>query len=62
MLDRLADQILRVLNFVPELFLARGDPRFDVYRWWFVLVLILVFLVIIGMARRAFRHRRSLPK
>ena len=59
MLERLADKILNVFNFVPELFLARGDPRFDVYRWWFALVLVLALLIVVGMVRQSFRHRRK---
>jgi hypothetical protein len=62
MLELLVDKILEIFNSVPELFLARGDPHFDVLRWWFLFVLISVSLLIIGMARRAFRSDRSPPK
>ena len=39
----LSDQILKILNFVPELI---NDPRFDVLRWWFLFVVIVVSLLI----------------
>jgi hypothetical protein len=39
----LSDQILKILNFVPALI---KEPRFDVLRWWFLFVLIVVSLFI----------------
>jgi len=58
----LTDPILKAFNYVPELILARDDPHFDVVRWWFVFVLVVV-LVLVGMrVLRAFRAGRSSAK
>ena len=50
MLDWIGDQILHILNYVPELFLAK-----DTLRWWFAFVFVVVLALIFSMARKAFR-------
>jgi hypothetical protein len=54
MLERPGDQILKILNAVPELW---DDPRFDVLRWWLLFVLVAVLLFVVGMVRRAYRKK-----
>jgi hypothetical protein len=51
----LADQILKVLNYVPELLLSKNDPHFDVLRWWLLFVVVAVLVCVGVMVRRAFR-------
>jgi len=55
MLPWLSDQILKIFNYLPERFLAKSDPRFDLLRWWCLFVLIVIAAVIIGMVRGALR-------
>ena len=43
MLDWIGDQILHILNYVPELFLAK-----DTLRWWFAFVFVVVLALIYG--------------
>ena len=56
MLKWLADQILNIFNYVPELILGEGDPRFDFLRWWLLFVLIATIVFIISVASRALRN------
>jgi hypothetical protein len=58
MLQWLADQILKISNYVPELILGEGDPRFDFLRWWLLFVLIATLLFIVSVARRALRKTK----
>ena len=51
----LADQILKLFNYVPELFLSKDDPHFDVFRWWLLFVVVAVLVYIGVMVWRAFR-------
>jgi hypothetical protein len=51
----LADQILKVLNYVPELLLGKDDPRFDFLRWWLLFVVVAALVYLAVMVRRAFR-------
>ena len=55
----LTEPILKALNYVPELLLGRDDPRFDVVRWWFVFVVVVILVLVGMMVRRAFRAGRS---
>ena len=55
MLHRIADQVLNILNYVPELFLDKDDPHFDIIRWWLAFVFVVVLVLIFRMARKAFR-------
>jgi hypothetical protein len=57
----IADQILKIFNYVPELFLARDDPHFDVLRWWLVFVLAVILILIVQMVRKALRTDRNPP-
>jgi len=61
MLGWLSDRILKVINYVPELFLAEDDPHFDVLRWWFVFVVAVCLLFVIIRVRRALRNRAVNP-
>jgi hypothetical protein len=73
MIDWILERILIILNYMPELFVAEGDPRFDVIRWWlgFVLIVLIVsaivmlrpvFSAIATRANKAFRGIKSDPK
>jgi len=62
MLERLADQVLKILNYVPELFLPPGDPRFDFLRWWLIFVVIVAVVLIIRRTLRAFRSGRKVDR
>ena len=53
MIRWMADQILLLFNYVPELILPKDDPRFDFIRWWLGFVLVVLGLFIIGMVVRA---------
>jgi hypothetical protein len=58
----MADQVLKILNCVPELFLPAGDPRFDFLRWWFIFVVIVVIILIVRLALKSLRGSRNRPK
>jgi len=55
MVDRIAERILAILNYVPELFVAKDDPRFDFIRWRFAFIIIVLVVYAIAMLRKAFR-------
>ena len=57
MLHRIAGLILDILNFVPELFLAKDDPRFDTFRWWIAVVFVAVLVLIFRRAWKAYRTK-----
>jgi hypothetical protein len=57
MLHWIADQILDILNYVPELFLAKDDPRFDTLRWWIAVVFVIVLVLIFRRVWKAFRPK-----
>jgi hypothetical protein len=52
-LDEIADQLWKLLNSVPKVFLPAGDPRFNFLRWWLVFVVLVVILLIVRMIYRA---------
>jgi len=53
----IADKIVHILNYVPELFLAENDPRFDTLRWWIAVVFVVVLVLIFRRAWKAFRPK-----
>lgn len=55
MLRWLTDQILKIFNYVPDLILGEGDPRFDFLRWWLFFILVVTILFIVGAAVRSLR-------
>jgi hypothetical protein len=57
MLGWLADELLKAFNFVPELFLDKGDPHFDVLRWWLLFVAVVVLVILGVFVRRAFQQK-----
>jgi hypothetical protein len=54
MLRWLAEQLLKVFNFVPEMFLDESDPHFDVLRWWLLFVVVAVIVTLGVFVKRAF--------
>jgi hypothetical protein len=56
MLRWIADQIVHILNYVPELFLDKDDPHFDILRWWLAIVVVVVLVLIFGRMWRALRR------
>ncbi len=56
MLRRLADELLKAFNLVPEWFLDKGDPHFDVLRWWLLFMAVVVLVILGVFVRRAFRQ------
>jgi len=57
MLHRIAGLILDILNFVPELFLAKDDFRFDTFRWWIAVVFVAVLVLIFRRVWKAYRTK-----
>ena len=73
MIDWISERILIMLNYIPEFFVAEGDPRFDVIRWWlgFIVIVLVVsaivvlrpiFSDVVGYANKAIRRTKSDPK
>jgi hypothetical protein len=57
MLLRISDQILHILNYAPELFLAEDDPRFDTLRWWMAVVFVAVLVLIFRRVWKVYRTK-----